>query len=156
MKFGESNLLSKDKKIVEGPLLVSPNRFEDSRGFLLEEWNEVEWIKLLEENEQNYHKFVQDNLSKSSKGVLRGLHFQIKKPQGKLISVIKGEIFDVAVDMRKNSKTFGKHLENVVRFPFKTNWFWNGKRLSRHAMLDEETNRNWELLVDQCTTEMKN
>ena len=77
MKYGVSNLLSKDKKIVEGPLLISPNRFEDSRGFFLEEWNEVEWIKLLEKNEQKYHKFVQDNLSKSSKGVLRGLHFQI-------------------------------------------------------------------------------
>ena len=91
----------KDKKIVEGPLLISPNRFEDSRGFFLEEWNEVEWIKLLEENKQKYHKFVQDNLSKSSKGVLRGLHFQIDPyPQSKLVRCISGEIFDVAVDLR--------------------------------------------------------
>ena len=108
MKFGVSNLLSKDKKNVEGPLLITPNCFEDPRGFFLEEWNEVEWIKLLEANEQNYHKFVQDNLSKSSKGVLRGLHFQIDPyPQSKLVRCISGEIFDVAVDLRKDSPTFG-------------------------------------------------
>ena len=115
MKFGVSNLLSKDKKIVEGPLLVSPNRFEDSRGFFLEEWNEVEWIKLLEENEQNYHKFVQDNLSKSSKGVLRGLHFQIEPyPQSKLVRCISGEVLDIAVDLRKDSPTFGKWISTIL------------------------------------------
>ena len=111
MKFGVSNLLSKDEKIIEGPLLISPNCFEDSRGFFLEEWNQFEWIKLLEENEQNHQEFVQDNLSKSSKGVLRGLHFQINPyPQSKLVRCISGEIFDVAVDLRKDSPTFGKWI----------------------------------------------
>ena len=115
MKFEVSNLLSKDKKIVDGPLLISPKRFEDSRGFFLEEWNEVEWIKLLKENGQNYHKFVQDNLSKSSKGVLRGLHFQIEPyPQSKLVRCISGEILDVAVDLRKDSATFGRWISATL------------------------------------------
>ena len=115
MKFGVSNLLSKDKKIVEGPLLITPNCFEDPRGFFLEEWNEVEWIKLLEANVQKYQQFVQDNLSKSSKGVLRGLHFQIEpNPQAKLVRCIAGEIFDVAVDLRKNSPTFGRWISTTL------------------------------------------
>ena len=115
MKFEVTNLFSKDKKIVEGPLLISPNCFEDSRGFFLEEWNEVEWIKLLEENAQKYQQFVQDNLSKSSKGVLRGLHFQIEPyPQSKLVRCISGEIFDVAVDLRKDSPTFGKWISAIL------------------------------------------
>ena len=111
MKFDVTSLLTKEKKIVEGPLLVSPKRFEDPRGFFLEEWNEFEWIKLLKANGQNYKKLIQDNLSKSSHGVLRGLHFQINPyPQSKLVRCISGEIFDVAVDLRKNSQTFGKWI----------------------------------------------
>ena len=115
MKFCVTNLSTKDNKVVNGPLIISPKCFEDSRGFFLEEWNEVEWIKLLEENEQNYHKFVQDNLSKSYRGVLRGLHFQIKPyPQSKLVRCISGEIFDVAVDLRKDSPTFGKWISATL------------------------------------------
>ena len=115
MKFCVTNLSTKDNKFVNGPLLISPKCFEDSRGFFLEEWNEVEWIKLLEENEQNYKKFVQDNLSKSSEGVLRGLHFQIEPyPQSKLVRCISGEIFDVAVDLRKDSLTFGKWISATL------------------------------------------
>ena len=115
MKFGVTNLSTKDKKVVNGPLLISPKCFEDSRGFFLEEWNEVEWIKLLEENDQNYHKFVQDNFSKSSKGVLRGLHFQIDPdPQSKLVRCISGEIFDVAVDLRSDSSTFGRWISATL------------------------------------------
>jgi dTDP-4-dehydrorhamnose 3,5-epimerase len=115
MKFCITNLSTKDNDVVKGPLLISPNCFEDDRGFFLEEWNEVEWIKLLEENEQKYHKFVQDNLSKSSKGVLRGLHFQIDPyPQSKLVRCISGEIFDVAVDLRKDSPTFGRWISAIL------------------------------------------
>ena len=115
MKFSVTNLSTKDNKVVNGPLTISPKCFEDSRGFFLEEWEEIEWIKLLEENEQNYQKFVQDNLSKSSKGVLRGLHFQIAPfPQSKLVRCISGEIFDVAVDLRKNSETFGKWISTIL------------------------------------------
>ena len=115
MKFCVTNLSTKDNKVVNGPLTISPKYFEDSRGCFLEEWKEVEWIKLLEENEQNYHKFVQDNLSKSSKGVLRGLHFQIEPyPQSKLVRCISGEILDVAVDLRKDSPSFGKWIYTIL------------------------------------------
>ena len=124
MKFGVTNLSTKDKKVVEGPLLISPKCFEDDRGFFLEEWNESEWIKLLEANGQKYHKFVQDNLSKSSYGVLRGLHFQTEPyPQSKLVKCIAGEIFDVAVDLRKNSPTFGRWICAILSSK-NLNQFW--------------------------------
>lgn len=88
---------------LEGVLIIEPMVFEDNRGFFMETYNQ-----------NNYQKsginrlFVQDNLSYSVRGTLRGLHFQIKHPQAKLVQVIKGEIFDVAVDIRKGSPTFGK------------------------------------------------
>ena len=84
-------------------LLIEPRVFQDERGFFLESYQK-----------RNFSEagipfdFVQDNHSKSCQGVLRGLHYQIKQPQGKLIRVIVGEIFDVAVDIRKYSPTFGK------------------------------------------------
>jgi dTDP-4-dehydrorhamnose 3,5-epimerase len=85
--------------------------FEDERGYFYESFNLKKFQKLLNNN----YTFVQDNHSKSSKGVLRGLHFQIKPfEQGKLISVIKGEIFDVAVDIRKKSPTFGKWVSQIL------------------------------------------
>jgi len=115
MKFGVTNLSTKDKKVINGPLLISPKCFEDQRGFFLEEWNEAEWINLLKSNGQKYYKFVQDNLSKSTEGVLRGLHFQINPyPQSKLVRCISGEIFDVAVDLRKNSPTFGSWISAIL------------------------------------------
>ncbi len=81
-------------------LILNGVRHEDKRGYL----RELVLEKLIN------RKFKFQILSVSKKNVLRGLHFQIRKPQGKLISVLKGEIFDVAVDIRKNSKTFGKHF----------------------------------------------
>ena len=115
MKFNVTNVSTKDKKVVNGPLLISPKCFEDQRGFFLEEWNEAEWINLLKSNGQKYYKFVQDNLSKSTQGVLRGLHFQINPyPQSKLVRCISGEIFDVAVDLRKNSPTFGRWISAIL------------------------------------------
>ena len=96
---------------IQGPLLVIPNVFKDERGFFMESWNYKEWKILLEENEQISVPFLQDNHSKSSIGVLRGLHYQIDPhPQGKLVRCISGEIYDVAVDIRKNSPTFGKYV----------------------------------------------
>lgn len=77
----------------------------DNRGYFMETYNEDEFIRA----NLNY-KFVQDNQSASVKGVLRGLHFQKKYPQAKLVRVIKGEVFDVAVDLRKNSKTYAKWI----------------------------------------------
>lgn len=77
--------------------------FTDSRGYFMETYNELDFAS----NDLTM-KFIQDNESKSKKGVIRGLHVQIKKPQGKLVRVIEGSIFDVAVDVRKGSNTFGQ------------------------------------------------
>ena len=83
--------------------IIEPTVFGDARGYFMETYSEKE----VAEN-GIAAKFVQDNESRSKKGVLRGLHFQKKNPQGKLVRVIEGEVFDVAVDLRKKSKTFGK------------------------------------------------
>ena len=85
-------------------LLIEPKVFGDERGFFFESFNQKVW----EEKTGVNTAFVQDNHSRSAKNVLRGLHYQIKQPQGKLVRVISGEVFDVAVDIRKSSPTFGK------------------------------------------------
>lgn len=87
---------------IEEVKLVEPNVFGDSRGFFMETFRD-DWFR---ENIAAV-SFVQDNHSKSSYGILRGLHFQTKQPQGKLVRVVNGEVFDVAVDLRKSSPTFG-------------------------------------------------
>jgi dTDP-4-dehydrorhamnose 3,5-epimerase len=86
-----------------GVLIIEPQVFGDERGFFMESWNERRY-----EEAGLPDRFVQDNLSYSSYGVLRGLHFQNPQPQGKLVSVLRGEVFDVAVDIRVGSPTFGK------------------------------------------------
>jgi len=83
--------------------LIEPKVFGDERGFFMETWNE----KAFREAGINA-TFVQDNLSRSVKNTLRGLHYQIKQPQGKLVRVTRGEVFDVAVDLRSKSPTFGQ------------------------------------------------
>lgn len=83
--------------------LLEPRVFEDDRGFVYESWNYQAFADIGLDVE-----FVQDNHSKSQQGVLRGLHYQIQHPQGKLVRVVAGEVFDVAVDLRKSSPTFGK------------------------------------------------
>jgi dTDP-4-dehydrorhamnose 3,5-epimerase len=83
--------------------LVEPEVFGDHRGFFMETFREDEFKKNL-----SCGSFVQDNHSKSGQGILRGLHYQIQHPQGKLVRVISGEVFDVAVDLRKSSPFFGK------------------------------------------------
>ena len=97
-------------------ILIEPTVFEDERGFFFESFNEASFKKSLNLD----IKFIQDNHSKSSKGVLRGLHFQTDPfAQAKLVRVVHGEIFDVAVDLRKNSKNFGKDGEfNMVLIRF--------------------------------------
>lgn len=85
-------------------LLIEPAVFGDDRGFFLESYNEREWNRLT----GFVPHFVQDNHSRSSRGVLRGLHYQLRQPQGKLVRVVAGEVFDVAVDLRRNSPTFAK------------------------------------------------
>ena len=88
---------------IEGLYILEPKVFCDDRGYFMETYNQNDFDEL-----GLNMKFVQDNESKSKRGVLRGLHFQKKHPQGKLVRVIKGSVYDVAVDIRKNSKTFGK------------------------------------------------
>lgn len=88
---------------ISGVLLLEPRVFKDARGFFLETYNEDKMAEIgIREH------FVQDNLSFSSKNVLRGLHYQIQHAQGKLVRVVAGEIFDVAVDLRAGSPTFGR------------------------------------------------
>ena len=88
---------------IEGLCLITPAVHGDERGYFMETYSQRD----MEEAGLNY-TFVQDNQSMSTKGVLRGLHFQINYPQTKLVRVIKGEVFDVAVDLRMGSKTYGK------------------------------------------------
>lgn len=88
---------------IEGLKVITPTVFGDARGYFMETYNYEDFAAA-----GINCKFVQDNQSASKKGVLRGLHFQIQYPQAKLVRVVSGEVFDVAVDIRKGSKTFGK------------------------------------------------
>ena len=97
------------KTEIEGLYIIEPKVFGDHRGYFFESYNEKEF----KENGLDY-TFVQDNQSKSKKGVLRGLHFQKTYPQAKLVRVLEGEVFDVAVDLRKNSKTYGKWVGVIL------------------------------------------
>jgi len=93
------------KTNIEGVLLVKPRVFRDNRGFFSETYS-----KKLYSSHGLKENFVQDNFSHSSKGTLRGLHYQLQHPQGKLVRVTRGSVFDVAVDIRKHSKTYGKYF----------------------------------------------
>ena len=85
-------------------VIIEPKVFGDARGFFLESFNQ----KAFNEATGTNHPFVQDNHSRSAQGVLRGLHYQIQQPQGKLVRVVRGAVIDVAVDIRKSSPTFGQ------------------------------------------------
>ncbi|MCX7218000.1 MAG: dTDP-4-dehydrorhamnose 3,5-epimerase [Burkholderiales bacterium] len=87
-------------------LIIEPEIFGDERGFFFESFNQRQFNELTRTNLQ----FVQDNHSRSVKNVLRGLHYQIQQPQGKLVRAIEGTVYDVAVDIRRNSATFGQHV----------------------------------------------
>lgn len=90
--------------------LIEPQVFGDKRGFFFESFNHA----IFEESIGRKVQFVQDNHSKSSKNVLRGLHYQAKQPQGKLVRVTQGEVFDVAVDIRPESLTYGKYVAEIL------------------------------------------
>jgi dTDP-4-dehydrorhamnose 3,5-epimerase len=92
-------------------LIFEPAVFGDARGFFFESWNRKAFANAVGRDVE----FLQDNHSASARGVLRGLHYQVKQPQGKLVRVVAGEVFDVAVDLRRSSSTFGR---------------WVGERLS--------------------------
>lgn len=91
-------------------LIIEPKVFGDDRGFFFESFNQ----KLWQEKTGVTSLFVQDNHSRSGKNVLRGLHYQIRQPQGKLVRAISGEVFDVAVDLRRNSHTFGTWVGEIL------------------------------------------
>lgn len=99
----ENVAMEVEKTSLEGVLLIKPKVWEDSRGYFLETWNEQRYKDI-----GIHFSFVQDNQSSSTHHTLRGLHFQQCHPQGKLVSVSVGEVFDVAVDLRIDSPTFGR------------------------------------------------
>ena len=119
---------------INGCLVIEPKVFGDERGFFLEtfqagRYREKAGIDL---------PFVQDNHSRSTKGVLRGLHFQKTKPQGKLVRVVRGEVFDVAVDIRKGSPTFGQ-WEGVWLSEENRKQFWLPPGLAHGFVVTSET-----------------
>lgn len=162
---------SHKNKLIEGPLLLKPNIFNDNRGYFYESWNKKSLEKLVFEN----LNFVQDNHSESKLGVLRGMHFQIPpKAQAKLVRCTQGEIFDVIVDLRINSKTFGEwygvylnennkfqlwipkgfahgflSLKNYSEVQYKTNEYWDKSAERSLKWDDEEINIKWPLKIDK-------
>ena len=109
----EQLVSTRDGALVQGPLLLRPQVFVDERGFFFESWNQRSFQAALvqggfSQDEAMAIEFCQDNQSRSSRGVLRGLHYQLEpEPQGKLVRCTAGAVFDVAVDLRRSSKTFG-------------------------------------------------
>ena len=96
-------------------LLLTPRVFTDERGFFFESWNQQSFNELLRANSQSVVEFLQDNHSRSCRGVLRGLHYQLPPhAQGKLVRCVDGEIYDVAVDLRSNSRGFGQWHGSIL------------------------------------------
>lgn len=98
-----------EKTFIKDLVIIIPKVFGDSRGYFVENYNKNDFLA-----NGLIYEFVQDNQSKSKKGVLRGLHFQKQHPQAKLVRVLDGEVFDVAVDLRKDSPTYGKWFGTVL------------------------------------------
>lgn len=129
------------KTDIEGIFVVQPTVFEDNRGYFMETYHEKEF------KDAGYDlTFVQDNQAKSTKGVLRGLHLQVNYPQGKLVRVIKGEVFDVAVDLRANSPTYGKWFGTILSEENKKQLFIPPKFAHGYLVLSDEAE-----FVYKCT-----
>ena len=159
------NLTSNKGNILDGVFIIKPKIFEDNRGFFYESWNQKLFNKAVGEE----IKFLQDNHSISNVGVLRGLHYQIEpKPQGKLVRCVSGSVFDVAVDIRKSSPTFGEwtsvvlnglnklmiwipvgfahgflSLEDNSEVLYKTSELWSRDKERSIIWNDKEININW-------------
>lgn len=148
---------------IDGLCVITPNVHRDERGYFVETWNSREMKEAGLDVD-----FVQDNQSMSEKGVLRGLHFQKQYPQCKLVRAVRGEVFDVAVDLRKNSDTYGKWygvilsdenmkqflipegfahgflvLSDVAEFCYKVNDFWHPNDEGGMAWNDPEIGIEW-------------
>ena len=157
---------------IEGLYVIEPTVFADERGYFMETYHQ----KDMEEAGLNL-KFVQDNQSMSTKGVLRGLHFQKQYPQGKLVRVVRGAVYDVAVDLRKDSKTFGKWfgvelsaenkkqfyipegfahgflvLTDEAEFCYKCTDFYHPNDEGGIAWNDEELGIQWPIKEGDCLT----
>ncbi len=137
-------------RCISGLLQINPKLFHDSRGFFQESWNKKIWEESLKSQNQFPKSFVQDNHSRSRKGTLRGLHYQLDPySQGKLVRCIKGVIYDVAVDLRKDSETFGKWAgielssENNIQFWIPSGFAHGFLTLSSEADLVYKVNEYW-------------
>ncbi|CAB1214231.1 MULTISPECIES: dTDP-4-dehydrorhamnose 3,5-epimerase [Serratia] len=119
---------------IDGVKIIQPKVFGDARGFFLETFEKKRYQEMLKIDLD----FVQDNHSRSSKGVLRGLHFQKLNPQGKLVRVVRGEVFDVVVDIRKGSPTYGA-WEGVVLSEENKTQFWVPPGLAHGFVVLSET-----------------
>ena len=153
---------------IEGLKIITPSVFGDSRGYFMETYNYNDFAEAGIDR-----TFVQDNQSASVRGVLRGLHFQINHPQAKLVRVIKGEVFDVAVDLRQDSKTFGQWygvilseenkkqffvpehfahgflvLSEYAEFAYKCTDFYHPNDEGGLLWNDKEVNINWPVASD--------
>ena len=126
---------------IEEMFVVEPAIFEDNRGYFMETYNEKDF-----KDAGHDLTFVQDNQSKSRKGVLRGLHLQVKYPQGKLVRVINGEVFDVGVDLRANSPTYGKWFGTILSDKNKKQLFIPPKFAHGFLVLSDEAE-----FVYKCT-----
>jgi len=147
------NIKSNKGNIISDLFLISPNIFHDSRGHFYESWNKNIFDNVIGKGID----FVQDNQSSSLKGVLRGLHYQINPyPQGKLIKCLKGEIFDVAVDLRKSSNTFCEWIGIVLNEENKKQlWIPEGfahgfLTMSNTADVLYKTNNFWNKDHERC------
>lgn len=137
-------------KCISGLLQINPKLFHDSRGFFQESWNKKIWEESLKSQNQFPKSFVQDNHSRSRKGTLRGLHYQLDPySQGKLVRCINGVIYDVAVDLRKDSETFGKWAgielssENNIQLWIPSGFAHGFLTLSAEADLVYKVNEYW-------------
>ena len=119
---------------IPGLKIIEPDIFGDERGFFLETFQKIKYSDFLGINDD----FVQDNMSRSKKSILRGLHYQIEKPQGKLVSVLSGSVFDVAVDIRKGSPTFGQWVGVELSFENKRQ-FWVPKGFAHGFLVLSES-----------------
>ena len=159
------NIKSNNGNLIKGPLIIKPKIFFDNRGYFFESWNHSEFNKIISKEVT----FVQDNHSESKLGVLRGLHYQLNpKAQAKLVRCSKGEIFDVLVDIRKDSDTYGEwsgvilNEENKLQFwipegfahgfislkdssevQYKTNEYWDKDHERSLSWKDDKINIDW-------------
>ena len=157
MALTSQKISNSNGQIIDGPLLIKPNVFKDDRGFFMESWNNNDWKSIMGKSKQEFNLFLQDNHSQSSIGVLRGLHYQLNPyAQGKLVRCISGEIFDVAVDIRINSPTFGKYVgeflssENYLQLWIPEGFAHGFLTISEKAEVVYKTTNFWDKNSERC------